>query len=134
MMATLADHFRQIAERYQFDDEPEPEPVESVENDWCRLCGQLGFVNEDGFCKRCQEDVRRGYVISSKAGRCVTGAERDHGILFHVRMLDENNMPSWTPLCGKAPGRRSAGWSTWRPAGQEVTCPACKRRLERIEL
>lgn len=55
-------------------------------NEWCNLCGQLGIINESGFCTRCQGDVDRGYTISAKAGRCANGAERDSGTLFHIRL------------------------------------------------
>lgn len=125
-MATFAEQFAKIAARYdgpQVGDEPESD------NRWCKLCHQLGIVNENGYCSRCQEDVDRGYTISAKAGRCCTGMQADSGTLFHIRMLGENG-PDRIPLCGKPPGRHSAGWSTWRPAEQQATCPQCLKRLQ----
>ena len=129
-MATFAEQFEKMMEQVNV-----PAMDASVypdTNEWCSLCGQLGMINENGFCARCQGDVDRGYTISAKAGRCANGAERDSGTLFHVRLIGEHG-PNWALLCGKEPGRRSAGWSTWRPAGQEATCPTCLKRLRTLE-
>lgn len=37
---------------------------------------------------------------------------------------------SWTALCGREPGRRSAGWND-HPSqhGDAVTCPRCLKKL-----
>lgn len=94
----------------------------------CKMCRWAEDVNENGLCADCQQAVDRGYQISQLAGRCANGAERDHGVRYHARMLNGLSA-SWTAVCGYSPGRRSAGWSTWHPAGREVTCPKCARRL-----
>ena len=130
IMATFAEQIEKMIERA---------PVRVLganelypDNEWCKFCSQLGMVNKNGFCAKCQGDVDRGYTISAKAGRCANGAERDSGTLFHIRLMGEHG-PNWAPLCGKEPGRRSAGWSTWRPAGQVATCPTCLKRLRSLE-
>lgn len=56
------------------------------------------------------------------AGRCANGAERDGGSIWHAVRHQ-----AWAALCGAAPGRRSAGWSTH--VGEYVTCPKCLRKL-----
>lgn len=96
----------------------------------CKLCRE---TSEKDICDDCQKSIERGYEISSLAGRCANGAERDSGFRFHARMLDENQYPSLAALCGYSPGRRSAGWSSWKPADRAVTCPRCAKRLEKMK-
>lgn len=57
-------------------------------------------------------------------GRCCDGAERDSGTLFHAVPTDNHKA-----LCGRKPGRRSAGWIGKR--GAVVTCPRCIRVQEK---
>ena len=53
-------------------------------------------------------------------GRCANGAERDKGRIVHA-------VVNWRALCGRKPGRTSAGWTTYeQPA---VTCPRCISKL-----
>lgn len=56
------------------------------------------------------------------AGRCIDGAERDGGTLFHAVL---NNGKS---LCGKIPGKRSAGWFEGHLLPQPITCAICLKR------
>lgn len=123
-MATFAEQFEKIAARYGSPEiEPEPEAPK------CSRCYYPADLNEADLCPDCQADIDRGYIISTKAGRCANGAERDHGKIFHIRMLDEHGLANWEPLCGSAPGPRSAGWSEWKPVGQRATCERCLRRM-----
>ncbi|NLF00442.1 MAG: hypothetical protein GX601_05620 [Anaerolineales bacterium] len=62
------------------------------------------------------------YRILRLAGRCRSGVDRA-GVVFHAVPKG-----SIVALCGREPGRRSAGWSTYE--GSEVTCPRCRRKLE----
>ena len=57
-------------------------------------------------------------------GRCANGAERDKGRIIHAR-------DGWIALCGRQPGRRSAGWSQ-QPLGlADINCPKCLSRMFR---
>jgi len=56
--------------------------------------------------------------IRQMAGRCADGAERDSGELWHLVM------PNGIAICGRRPGRRSAGWSSEQ--GATVTCSRCE--------
>lgn len=56
------------------------------------------------------------------AGRCANGAERDRGVIYHAVERGQ-----WAALCGREPGRTSAGWSDWK--GSAVTCPRCLKKL-----
>lgn len=60
------------------------------------------------------------------AGRCLDGAERDGGSLFHL-------VPdgAWKSLCGAKPGRKSAGWSPYK--GASPTCIRCVSRQQKQE-
>ena len=60
-------------------------------------------------------------------GRCLNGAERDRGKRVHA-VADG----AWKALCGAAPGRHSAGWSSH--PDPEVTCPRCLKKLDAVEL
>jgi hypothetical protein len=95
----------------------------------CSMCREYKKLNEQDLCFECQTDADRGYTVSAKAGRCANGAERDSGSLFHARLLTEHGA-EWKPVCGSAPGPRSAGWSIRK--GQPVTCKRCLKKLERI--
>jgi len=128
---TFAEQFQKILDSCP-DVEPERDPA--PERPQCAMCRTYGAdLNESGLCARCQVDFDRGYTVSAKAGRCANGAERDGGTLFHARLLDNECFPEWEPVCGSAPGPRSAGWSTWRPSpDQPVTCTRCLAKLKRI--
>jgi len=63
-------------------------------------------------------------------GRCINGAERDGGKLWHA--VNEDDYPSWkTALCGAKPGERGNGWSSY--PGEKITCPRCNKRLGELE-
>lgn len=66
------------------------------------------------------------YTPKVLTGRCRTGSERG-GHLAHAVPGD-----SWyeTALCGAKPGKRSNGWSEYRP--EAVTCPKCLARLAKL--
>jgi len=60
-------------------------------------------------------------------GRCANGNEADKGRLYHA-------VGSWVALCGREPGRRSAGWALYKDQTRplsEVNCPRCKSKLVR---
>jgi hypothetical protein len=59
-------------------------------------------------------------------GRCMNGAERDHGTRAHAVPIGERKA-----LCGAKPGRRSVGWSSYRES--TVTCPRCLKKLAKME-
>lgn len=78
------------------------------------------------------------------AGRCLDGAERDGGRLFHavpVPITEDDKAAPRTAteahlvelanygvaLCGAKPGRQSVGWSAH--GGDEVTCKRCLKKL-----
>jgi len=132
---TFAEQFKKM-----LDDCPDmPKRDPAPERPPCSMCRTYGAdLNENGLCARCQVDLDRGYTVSAKAGRCANGAERDGGTLFHARLLKKNNTregyyPQWKPVCGSAPGPRSAGWSEWRPSpDQPVTCTRCLAKLKRM--
>jgi hypothetical protein len=56
-------------------------------------------------------------------GRCANGSERDGGRLVHA--VEHS---SWSALCGAAPGRSSAGWSSIEYK-EAVTCLRCRVKL-----
>ena len=95
----------------------------------CSMCNSKPRTENALVCSDCLGAIERGYQISALAGRCANGAERDKGFRFHARMLNENQIPDYRAICGYQPGRRSAGWSDWRPVGREVTCPRCAKRV-----
>ena len=99
---------------------PEPEPVF-----YCVECCDHKVTHEGEKCEQCKIDERRGYRVSSLAGRCANGAERDHGTRYHAVRTGE-----YKAVCGAEPGRRSVGWCDWGYGG-EVTCPRCLKRLEK---
>lgn len=58
-------------------------------------------------------------------GRCANGNERDRGAIIHA-------VEGWKALCGREPGRRSAGWSEWeRHELSAVNCPRCRKKLDK---
>jgi len=58
-------------------------------------------------------------------GRCANGAERDKGRIVHA-------VWSSLALCGRAPGRRSAGWTEYARPLADVNCPRCRRKLDAL--
>lgn len=94
---------------------------------YCSLCYSQTVEKEWQICDICKKDHARGYRILSLAGRCANGAERDHGRIYHAVKIGE-----YTAFCGAKPGRRSAGWSSWRPV-DVVTCPRCLAKIEKME-
>jgi len=64
------------------------------------------------------------------AGTCRNGAERDGGKRIHaVPGAATKDYDGRAALCGKRPGRRSAGWSGYVSPDAKVTCPACLKKL-----
>lgn len=130
-MSTFFEQLKKIAEQC-----PAPDMAQEAKRQdlpTCKMCHETRVINKHGRCARCQVDHDRGYAVSTKTGRCANGAERDGGTLFHARLLKTDGYPKWVPVCGVAPGRRSAGWSEWRPYDtQPVTCPRCLKKLERM--
>lgn len=110
------------------DNLPTKESVFLVEITVCNMCRDAEDVNENGTCGDCQKSLDRGYQIQSLAGRCANGMERDRGTLFHARTISEGRA-SCAALCGYKPGPRSAGWSSWKPEGRQVTCKRCLKKL-----
>ncbi len=102
----------------------------------CEHCGwtfaDASYLNPDGVCVDCAATLARGYEISNKAGRCRTGSDQA-GAIYHARLLDKNGDPLWRAVCGTEPGRRSVGWSSYKPATREVTCQRCLKRLQEDE-
>lgn len=92
----------------------------------CAVCYSEEVTHYGDLCKRCASEKILGYQIMQLSGRCVSGAERGHGILYHAVPLG-----SLRALCRAKPGRRSAGWSSYH--GEEVTCPKCIAALARAE-
>lgn len=65
------------------------------------------------------------------AGRCANGFEADGGTRWHAVPAAEDDRPAgYKALCGRAPGKRSAGWSS--KAGKVVTCPRCLDAIDRV--
>ena len=75
--------------------------------------------------------MQETYVPLSLGGRGRTGSDSS-GSIFHA-VAEWNGQPQFyghsAALCGKKPGRRSIGWSTWMPSGQQITCPLCAKKL-----
>lgn len=93
----------------------------------CIICN-CTFYGFGEICEQCEIDKARGYAVGSLAGRCVNGAERDHGTLFHALPVGNG----YVALCGAKPGRRSVGWSDYGKHN-EVTCPRCIAKLAKIK-
>lgn len=76
-----------------------------------------------------------GYTPMMKAGGLRNGAERGYGSVFHAvpERDDKPGVPVYdnaTALCGQYPANM---WSSWRPKGQEITCPKCLKKIEKIK-
>jgi hypothetical protein len=70
------------------------------------------------------------WVAATLAGRCANGYERGRGSVVHA-VPPEATRNGWgIALCGRKPGRRSAGWSE-RDVTVNVTCPRCLAAIER---
>ena len=106
--------FEKVARRY-----PQPETIELTEPiPYC-------YTHDlDLPCQQCAENKKRGYAVMQLAGRCANGSQGGHGVKWHAIMHDESNA-----ICGATYGRRSAGWSSYEKAGQEVTCPKCIKKI-----
>ncbi len=65
------------------------------------------------------------YKPRQLAGRCLNGAERDHGLVIHA----VNHMGS---LCGAKPGRLSAGWVEPYHDEQQINCEKCTKRISAL--
>jgi len=77
------------------------------------LCATFGLVDA----------IKEGdYRFTHLAGRCRSGADQT-GHVVHV-------LVSGRALCGREPGARSAGWSTYND--QEITCPKCNKQFEHL--
>lgn len=61
-----------------------------------------------------------GLTVAMKAGPLRNGAERGHGSVWHL--VPGKTWDGRKALCGAAP---SIQWSSWRPDGQQATCPRC---------
>jgi hypothetical protein len=64
------------------------------------------------------------FNIFMKAGPLRNGAERGHGSIWHAV-----NGDAWSgvaAICGDQPRIQ---WSSWTPAGQQVTCKKCLRLI-----
>jgi hypothetical protein len=62
------------------------------------------------------------------SGRCANGNEADQGSVVHL-IADNGYTVDYShrrALCGREPGRRSAGWTS-RPIGTNVTCKRCAK-------
>jgi hypothetical protein len=86
-----------------------------------------GLISEEDILRRSVSpdlvESRDALVprVARRAGRCTSGFELGRGTIYHL-------VSGEVAVCGVRPGRRSAGWSDG-DAGQEVTCPACRRRM-----
>jgi hypothetical protein len=60
-------------------------------------------------------------VPRTLTGRCRSGGDWGGSIVHAVAD------GKWKALCGKAPGRTSAGWSEW--PSPKVTCPRCLKLM-----
>jgi hypothetical protein len=67
-----------------------------------------------------------GYEARALIGRAANGAERGSGSLAHALKASTRTFDHGTALCGRQPGRLSAGWGDPRSA---VTCPKCLKRI-----
>lgn len=127
MAKTFQEMFEEIAAKYPKSTVEEVDPLPPPLR--CRCHEIVEQINAAGICDECQDTLNRGYEISQLTGRCANGAERDHGILWHARFLDDDGYPNRKAVCGQEPGKRSVGWSCHIPAGRQVTCKRCVRRL-----
>jgi hypothetical protein len=63
------------------------------------------------------------YYITHLAGRCRSGSDQT-GYITHA-------VANFVALCGKRPGKRSAGWSEYQD--KEITCPKCKQLAAELD-
>ena len=75
-------------------------------------------------CPQCETDKARGYQVLQLVGRRVNGYELDAGKFWHAVRTNEIDA-----VCGAKYGRRSAGWSSYSPIGQVITCKRCLKKL-----
>jgi hypothetical protein len=68
--------------------------------------------------------VKPHYYWATMLGHCANGAQRDTGSVAHV--LDSLSLTN-TSLCGRKPGRRSAGWSEPLPDPLPKWAQPCSR-------
>jgi hypothetical protein len=107
----------------------------------CPNCGKKGlghtFPSVSGpyrQCTYCGHAVRVDAAAGADAvqalrmlGSCRDGAERDAGQHFHAVPRSSSRA-----LCGKRPGRRSAGWAAHETqVGKisDISCPRCRQAL-----
>ena len=64
------------------------------------------------------------YRITHLAGRARSGGDSVGKVTHLVESF------YWKALCGKEPGRRSAGWSEYND--NELTCPRCITKLQKM--
>lgn len=72
------------------------------------------------------------YVAARMLGSCRNGNEADGGRLYHAIRKDGL---SWAAVCGKSPGRRSAGWANYPDALRpptEVNCGRCLTAMRKF--
>lgn len=65
------------------------------------------------------------YTPKHMTGRCRSGGDNT-GVVAHAVPAGQ-----WAALCGKEPGRLSAGWSEY--IDDAVTCPRCLRKIEKMK-
>jgi hypothetical protein len=65
-------------------------------------------------------------VYSYLTGRGRTGSD-SMGTLVHAVESVDGELCFETAVCGARPGKRSNGWSDYRPA--RVTCPKCLKKM-----
>lgn len=66
------------------------------------------------------------YEFRYMLGRCSNGAERDKGRIIHALPIT-NGRYAWKALCGKEPGRTSAGWTEYPQ--DKPDCPRCLKLM-----
>lgn len=102
-------------------------------NDWMRDAMEYRDIDREAQRKAEEqialEAAAKPQLIGMKlAGRCANGFERGRGHIYHVLPLEADNSGWGIALCGKKPGRRSAGWSG-RTEANNATCPRCLKLL-----
>jgi hypothetical protein len=88
----------------------------------CPKCNREGF---NGHCRECGYVAALDICVRMKPGRCANGAELGGGTRWHAVPYGQ-----YKAICGTEPGRRTPGWSSWHDS-KVVTCPTCKKRLEK---
>lgn len=74
------------------------------------------------------------FVPALKMGRLANGSALDAGYAVHAvpKGTRQNDLTA-VALCGATPGRTSGGWDVEFPAAAPVSCPKCRRKLDRLE-